>query len=652
MKSVVLSAFASILLLVSGPALAQSEPPPLEAYGRLPAFDLVEISPSGDRLAFASVADETRTLLLAEIGDGADRDSPLPVRLIGRIQAGDAKVRSLHWLGENSILTVASITGRLTHFSSFRGEFGIGQIYNLPANELNVVFGRNRDVSVAMGAVTIRNFEGEPTLFTEGWVTDRNNQVDLFRIDSGSGRGVAVERGDFDVRRYVLDAQAAPIARSRYNERRRRWDLQYKQQGQWRTVWSTDAPVDAPWLAGLGRTADTVAVVAQLETDVEPRLYEVDSQGAFTGLFDQAPGRLLRHPETHLLIGFGHGEGDTFGYTFFDEVAAHAWSSITRAYPDQTTSLEGWSADMSKAVIFTEGPTDPGTFHLVDLGVGRADVIGEAYPDIGPEQVAEVRPISYPAGDGMTIPGYLTLPPGREARDLPLVVLPHGGPASRDYMGFDWWAQALASRGYAVLQPNFRGSDGLGQAHMEAGYGEWGRKMQTDLSDGVRYLAEQGLIDPERACIVGASYGGYAALAGVTLERGIYRCAVSVAGVSDLRRMVLWAADRDVVRDNSTVRYWNRFMGADGVGDRSLNDRSPALRAAEADAPILLLHGLDDTVVPFEQSRAMASALDRAGRPYQLIELEGEDHWLSMNETRQRMLTETVRFLETHNPAD
>ena len=187
---------------------------------------------------------------------------------------------------------------------------------------------------------------------------------------------------------------------------------------------------------------------------------------------------------------------------------------------------------------------------------------------------------------------------------------------------------------------------------MEAGYGEWGRKMQTDLSDGVRGLAEQGLIDPERVCIVGASYGGYAALAGVTLEQGVYRCAVSVAGVSDLRRMVLWAAERDVIRNNSTVRYWNRFMGAERLGDRSLNERSPALLAADADAPILLLHGLDDTVVPFEQSQAMADALRRAGRPYELIELEGEDHWLSMSQTRRRMLTETVRFLETHNPAD
>ena len=653
MKSVILSAIASMALTFASPVFAtQVEPPPLEVYSRLPTYDLVEMSPSGDRLAFAAVSDDTRSLFLAELGSGEDLERALSVRPLGRVDAGDSKVRSLHWLGENRILMVSSITARNELKWVSRAEYGIGQIFDLPANELNVVFAANRNVSIAMGEVTIRNFEGEPTLFTEGWVVDETNRVDLFRIDAGSGRGSFVARGDFDVRRYVLDAEAQPIARSRHSERRRQWDLQYRQRSGWRTVWSADAPVDAPWLAGLGRSPDTVTVITRLEGDAEPLLYEVDAAGSFTRLFDQAPGRLLRHPETHLLIGFGHGEGDEFDYTFLDEAAARAWSAITRAYPDQNPSLEGWSADMRKAVIFTEGATDPGTFHLVDLEVGRADVIGQAYPDIAPEQVAEVRAISYPAGDGMTIPGYLTLPPGREARGLPLVVLPHGGPASRDYLGFDWWAQALASRGYAVLQPNFRGSDGLGQSHMEAGYGEWGRKMQTDLSDGVRNLAEQGLIDPERVCIVGASYGGYAALAGVTLEQGVYRCAVSVAGVSDLRRMVLWAADRDVIRNNSTVRYWNRFMGAERLGDRSLNDRSPALLAAGADAPILLLHGLDDTVVPFEQSQAMADALRRAGRPYELIELEGEDHWLSLNHTRQRMLAETVRFLETHNPAD
>src|SRR5262249_22277991 len=156
----------------------------------------------------------------------------------------------------------------------------------------------------------------------------------------------------------------------------------------------------------------------------------------------------------------------------------------------------------------------------------------------------ETKRITYEAADGMKIPAYLTLPAGRPASKLPLVVLPHGGPASRDTADFDWWAQAIAAQGYAVLKPNYRGST-IRQEVLSCGYGQWGRKMQTDLSDGVRYLAKQGVIDPARVCIVGASYGGYAALAGVTIDPGVYRCAVSVAGLSDLKLMLKWVAERD-----------------------------------------------------------------------------------------------------------
>lgn len=310
-----------------------------------------------------------------------------------------------------------------------------------------------------------------------------------------------------------------------------------------------------------------------------------------------------------------------------------------------------WASDLRSLVVFTDGNNDSGTFHLVDLNLGKAEIVGQSYPGVGPEQVGEIQVVSYPAADGMTIPGYLTLPPGvSNPRGLPLVVMPHGGPAARDSFGFDWWAQAMASRGYAVLQPNFRGSDGLGEAHLTAGYGEWGRKMQTDLSDGVRWLAAEGIIDPARVCIVGASYGGYAAMAGPTLDRGIYRCAVSVAGVSDLNRMIQWSAERGGRRNSPAVRYWIRFMGADGYNDDGLDQWSPARQAALADAPILLIHGRDDTVVPYEQSEMLASPLRQAGKPHEMVELDGEDHWLSGAETRTRMLTETLHFLETHNP--
>jgi dipeptidyl aminopeptidase/acylaminoacyl peptidase len=207
----------------------------------------------------------------------------------------------------------------------------------------------------------------------------------------------------------------------------------------------------------------------------------------------------------------------------------------------------------------------------------------------------------------------------------------------------------MASRGYAVLQVNYRGSDGLGWKFQSAGFGEWGHKMQTDLSDGVRYLAAQGLIDPKRVCIVGASYGGYAALAGVTLDLGVYRCAVAVAGPSDLRMMI---GDKWTPHTPLYQRYWERYMGAKDANDPHLAAISPALHADRVTAPVLLIHGKDDTVVSYDQSRYMEAALRAHGKPVELVTLSHEDHWLSHGDTRLQMLQATMDFVEKNNPPD
>jgi dipeptidyl aminopeptidase/acylaminoacyl peptidase len=250
--------------------------------------------------------------------------------------------------------------------------------------------------------------------------------------------------------------------------------------------------------------------------------------------------------------------------------------------------------------------------------------------------------------------GILTLPPKLPPHDLPLVVLPHGGPEARDSLRFDWWAQAFASRGYAVWQPNFRGSDGYGTDFRNAGFGQWGRKMQTDVSDGVAALAAQGFVDPKRACVVGGSYGGYVALAGVTLQHGLYRCAAAYGGVSDPKEMLREVRRLDAGDYHNLaaaeVRYWIEFMGASSATDPTLDTISPLQHAAEADAPILLIHGRDDTVVPKAQSEDMESALKTAGKPVELIELDHEDHWLSRSATRLQMLQAMVAFVKKYNP--
>jgi dipeptidyl aminopeptidase/acylaminoacyl peptidase len=278
--------------------------------------------------------------------------------------------------------------------------------------------------------------------------------------------------------------------------------------------------------------------------------------------------------------------------------------------------------------------------------------LADQWPDIPNAMMGEVRVIDYRAGDGLAMKGILTLPPGQPGSNLPLVVLPHGGPEDLDQVGFDWWAQAFATRGYAVFQPNFRGSSGHGTEFRNAGFGQWGRRMQTDISDGVAALAQQGIIDPKRACIVGASYGGYAALAGVTLKHGLYRCAAAYAGVTDPDEMLQFAYRKWGEQARSDLRYWRSYLlGADAKTSSVPDDISPLARAAEADAPILLIHGMDDTVVPIDQSKHMEAALSRAGKSVELLTLKGEDHWLSRSSSRLQMLKAMVGFVEKYNPA-
>jgi len=303
--------------------------------------------------------------------------------------------------------------------------------------------------------------------------------------------------------------------------------------------------------------------------------------------------------------------------------------------------------DQTQIVVRVDSKTAGPAYSLVDLKARSADWLGDEYQGLAAADVSPVETVSYKAADGLQLTGYLTLPKGRDPKNLPLVVFPHGGPAARDNPGFDWWAQAMASRGYAVLQVNYRGSDGFGWKFLSAGFGQWGRKMQTDLSDGVRHLAAKGTIDPKRVCIVGGSYGGYAALAGAALDRGVYRCAASFWGVSDLRKMIFYSR---AMQGLAAQRYWTRFMGADDLKDPVLAQYSPLAHVADVDIPVLLIHGRDDTVVPLEQSQLMADALQKAGKPVELVVQKGADHWLSRGDTRLAMLQAVTTFLEKNNP--
>jgi dipeptidyl aminopeptidase/acylaminoacyl peptidase len=255
--------------------------------------------------------------------------------------------------------------------------------------------------------------------------------------------------------------------------------------------------------------------------------------------------------------------------------------------------------------------------------------------------LSPVSTVEYKARDGTAIEAVLTMPRGRPTKGLPLIVMPHGGPGARDSEEFDWWAQYLAELGYAVIQPNYRGSTGYGKAFHDLGKGEWGLKMQDDLIDAISWAAAQGIADPKRVCIVGASYGGYAAMRGAQRDGGHYRCAVAYAGISDLGAMLRY--DRNLL-GRGVVDYWKKQAP-------DFTAVSPKFHAAEFGAPILIAHGVEDKRVPVKQSRMLVGELQKAGKPFEYLEQKLGDHHFSRSEDRIEFLKAMKAFLEKYNPA-
>lgn len=352
----------------------------------------------------------------------------------------------------------------------------------------------------------------------------------------------------------------------------------------------------------------------------------------------------------HIIVGFSEME-DRARLTWIDPEIGAVHSGLAKLFAAQDVTLTSWSKDRQRFVIRVASPGDPPIWYLYDKSRKELSPLGEEYPELKGYKFGPTRWIKYKARDGLEIPAYLTLPPASMAGSgkRPLIVLPHGGPGDRDTFDFDFIAQFLASRGYAVLRPQFRGSAGFGAAFEKAGRGEWGGKMQTDLIDGLAALANSDEVDVGRVCIVGASFGGYAALAAVALHPETYRCAASFAGISDLgvllgEEMSAWGPSSGAAKD---------LRKALGAAPKSLLDStSPARIAGNIKAPILLIHGDKDTVVPIEQSQLMARTLRAAGKPVEMVTLAGENHYLVHSATRTQMLQVLGAFLAKNLPVN
>lgn len=301
-----------------------------------------------------------------------------------------------------------------------------------------------------------------------------------------------------------------------------------------------------------------------------------------------------------------------------------------------------WSDDLKTILVRVGSASQASGLFVWSPAQGNARLVSWNNDVLKDRKLSPVSTVNFSARDGTPIEAVLTLPRGREAKNLPFIVMPHGGPFARDDESFDWWAQYLAEQGYAVIQPNYRGSSGYGRDFSKLGEGQWGLKMQDDLNDALAWAAKQGIADPKRACMVGASYGGYAAMRAAQRDGSLYRCAISYAGVSDLGAMTRYDGQ---FLFGDVRKKWLRKQAPD------FKEVSPRFGASSFSAPILIAHGVEDKRVPVKQSRLMVSELKKAGKPHEYLEQSEGDHHFSRGQDRLQFLKAMKAFLDKHNPA-
>lgn len=329
------------------------------------------------------------------------------------------------------------------------------------------------------------------------------------------------------------------------------------------------------------------------------------------------------------------------GVHWFDPALAELQQQFDKAVPNATVRIESMNRDRSKMLVYVSAADIAGQIYYYDVNVGLLQKLAAVNERLGARRLSPVKVIRYKARDGLEIEGILTLPKGRNPRNLPFIVMPHGGPWARDRLTYDYWVQFLANIGYAVLQPNFRGSTGYGTEFLRKGEGQLGLAMQDDVTDGMNWAVREGIADPKRVCIVGASYGGYAAMWGIAKDPDIYRCAISIAGVANLRREV---------NDFGGYLMKNKFRDDWQRMTPDFAAVSPYNYVARIKTPLLLIHGKKDITVSHGQSASMNGRMKDAGKDVEFVSLPLADHYYTREADRVALLNAMEKFLAKHNP--
>lgn len=645
-----LGAFGTPAAAQPQPAAAPAQPFPMAVFARLPETERPRISTDGRALAMRVRLNGEPALAVVAL-DEANARPQIVARDAEFDQREGFRTTEWDWIDPDNLLIWVS---QRTDVDGQRVDASRVIAYSRRTRQITRlgwegtwVFGSN---------VLWRSTSGPPRLLLSrlpvGRGSERINNPEVVEVDVVTGRTRLIEQQRRGVTNWFADGEGNVRMGSSFDSTSGRLTVLYRPGGEGnfrtivrqRTARYQDPPVPIAFLS-----ADRALAVSRHEGF--RALYELDLNTMEFGrkIFGVA-GYDIDENGVDLNLARNAVEGvsvteNRHRMQWMDPRLREIQTGLDEAFGAGNATIGSTDRARVNIVVHVGGPDQAGGYYLYNTESGDMRHIGWVSNTLRDMHLNPVRTIRYRASDGREIAAVLTLPRLREARNLPLVVLPHGGPWARDEESWDIWAQPLAELGYAVIQPNFRGSSGYGLDWEAASDGNWGTRMQDDLNDAVTHLAAQGIANASRVCMFGWSYGGYAASRAAQRDGSRYRCAISGAGVHDIPDMV--AHDRDYLG-----RYGSQYIGS---AASRLADVSPARHAAQFSAPILIVHGARDQRVPVAQSRTLVRRLRDAGkvegRDFVYVEQPRNTHNLPLEADRLQLLDEAQRFLARHNPS-
>lgn len=622
---------------------SEAQAPPVEAYAGLPDVGDIAISPDGSRLVMLRPVEGRHAVIVYSVDD---LTTPQRVGTVG----DELRMVDVSWADDRHVLATLYGTGEVQTINGMR-TYSVARAMSLDADtgDANMLL-RNVPGANTPAIMSLLPGEENRILMAGLFRTSSGNVFATYRVNlqNGGGRETHLSADGPNTIDIAHSPDGEPVARMDHDALERVVSIRRNGNG-WPEVYRWNnvgrPPAD---MVGVVRNGAAVVLRGYFEGDnIVLRSLDLET-GALSPLAS-APGghdidAVVENPYTMEVIGYGYTD-DRARQRFLDSEIENRRAAIESALGGDPVHIISWSRDRSRFIVSVQGAQDAGSFHLFDANSMNLSPIGFAYPNIPVEQIAQVREITYGARDGIAIPAILTIPPamGSSPRHAPMVVLPHGGPEARDTADFDWLAQLIASRGYVVLQPNFRGSSGYGANFRNAGYTQWGHAMIDDVAAGVDAMIAQGIADPDRICAAGWSYGGYAALALAMRPEPYLQCVASINGVTDVEAIV-GAAQRDL-GDPAFINWLRAYVG--NASQERLRAMSPMWNARSITEPVLLIQGEEDTNVPVAQARGFERATRGSSRVHVVI-LPGDDHYMLRPDTRLEVARRLTNFLGQH----